>query len=225
MRVLTRGVLGLVLFVALVVSMFPPIELIDYAYWALSIHFNAAPEVFIMPSDLLLLLAGFLFAYSLKAFLSAGRSNILVQLSSRLGSLNRSLNRSGAPSLVAATLLIVYWHVPSILDATVLQYDLHLIANASILLAGVLIFVGGNCLSGTMRKLTAILAHMAMGIFGVYLTVTSGYRQFYTVYPLEQQIQLGLLMVIMMFVGEGILVPYWLYQFFTEPVAALDSQK
>ena len=179
-----------------------------------------------MTSDLLLLLAGFLLAYSLKAFLSVDRSSSisLVHLSSRLGLLNRSLNRRGVPSLVAAALLIVYWHVPSIFDAAVLQFGLHLIMHASLLLAGFLIFIGASCLSGMMRKMAAILAHMAMGIFGVYLLVTSGYRQFYTVYPLVEQVQLGLLIVIMMFIGEGLLVPYWLYQFFTKPIAALNSE-
>jgi hypothetical protein len=225
MRILSRGALALVLTLALIISMFPPLELIDYAYWALSTNFNAAPEVFIMSSDLLLLLAGFLLAYSMRVFLSVGGSSsiLLAHLSTWLGLLNRSLNRSGVPSLVAAALLIVYWHIPSILDASVLQFGLHLIMHASLLLAGFLIFVGASSLSWTMRKLAALLAHMVMGIFGVYLLVTSGYRQFYSVYPLEEQVQLGLVMVIMMFVVEGTLVPYWLYQYFAKPIATVNT--
>jgi cytochrome c oxidase assembly factor CtaG len=225
MRILTKGVLALVLSLALIISMFPPLELIDYAYWALSTNFNAAPEVFIMSSDILILLAGFFLAYSIKVFLIVGRSSSisLAHFSSWFGLLNRSFNRKGAPSLVAAALLILYWHIPSILDAAVLQFGLHLIMHASLLLAGLLIFVGASCLSGTMRMMAALLAHMAMGIFGVILLVTSGYRQFYTVYPLEEQVQLGLVMVIMMFIVEGTLVPYWLYQYFTKPIVTVNA--
>lgn len=205
--------------------MFPPLELIDYAYWALSTNLNVVPEAFIMFSALLLLLAGFLLAYSLHAFLSVGalRSDFLGYLYSQFGSLNRWLNKRGVLSLVAAASLIVYWHVPPILDAAVLQFRLHLVMNASLLLAGFLICVGAGCLNETTRKMAAIFAHMAMGIFGVYLLVTSGYSRFYTVYPLAQQAQLGLVMVIMMFVIEGLLVPYWLYRYFTEPIASLNS--
>lgn len=214
MRPLIQGMGVLVLSSILIISMFPPFELIDYVFWALSTDFNVAPEVFIMFSAVLLLLAGFLLAYSLQAFLSVGASlsDFLAYLWSWLGSLNRLLNRRGISSLAAAAFLIVYWHMPPILDAAVLQFRLHLIMNISLLLAGFLIFVRPGCLDGTTRKMAAILGHMAMGIFSVYLLVTSGYNRFYAVYPLAREAQLGLVMVIMMFAFEGLLVPYWLYR-------------
>jgi len=226
MRTLTQGVVALVLSSALIISMFPPLELIDYVFWAVSTNLDVAPELFIMVSAMLLLLAGGLLAFSLHAFLSVGksRSDLLTHLSSSLDSLNVLLNKSGAPALVAAALLIVYWHVPQILDAALLQFRSHLIMNTSLLLSGVLIFLGGYRLSDTMRKMVAILGHMAMGIFGVYLLVTSGYNRFYVIYPIDQQAQLGLLMVIMMFVFDGLFVPYWLYRLFAAPNPRVNAE-
>jgi hypothetical protein len=66
---------------------------------------------------------------------------------------------------------------------------------------------------------------MAMGIFGVYLLVTSGYNHFYVIYPLDEQAQLGLVMVIMMFVFDGLLVPYWLYRYFSEPIPPVSATR
>lgn len=220
MRSSTRGVVVLALSMALIVSMFPPPELIDYVFWALSTDFNAAPEVFIMFSAVLLLLAGFLLAYSFHTFLSvwALKSDFFRSLCSQLGSLNMLLNRGGGPALVAASLLIVFWHMPSVLDVAFLQFRLHVIMNMSLVLAGFLIFVGAIHFTETMRKIVAFLAHMAMGIFGVFLLVTSGYNRFYAIYPLYQQAQLGLLMVIMMFALDGLLLPYWLYRYFSKPL-------
>jgi len=126
------------------------------------------------------------------------------------------MNKRGMPSLIAAALIIIYWHVPNILDSALLNFPLHVIMHFSLLVAGSLIFFGARLLTDRTRKIMSILGCKAMGIFGVFLLVTSGggYSRFYSVYPLSQQAQLGLSMMIMMFVFEGFLVPYWLYQYF-----------
>lgn len=224
---LSRGVVGLVSSFALIVSMFPPFELIDYVYLALSTNLNVAPEVFVIFSALLLLAAGSLLAYAVREFLflGASASDVLRQFHSWLGLLNRRFNRGGLVSLGAAALLIVYWHLPPIFDASVLRFSLHVLMNASMFLAGCLIYVGASRLSETGRIVAATLGHMAMGIFGVYLLVTSGYNQFYSVYPIAQQVQLGLAMVIMMFIFEGSLVPYWLYRYFSKPLEQVKSDR
>jgi len=205
-----RVFVALLLSVVLILSLFPPLELIDYFYWAFTLDFSVAPEVFIMFSDLLLLLAGFLLAYSLREVLST-RS----WMSNVSDSFYR-VNRRGIPSLIAASLIIVYWHVPNILDSALLNFPLHVIMHLSLLVAGSLIFLGARLLTDRTRKIMSILGCKAMGIFGVFLLVTSGlgYSRFYSVYPLTQQAQLGLSMMIMMFIFEGFLVPYWLYKYF-----------
>jgi cytochrome c oxidase assembly factor CtaG len=205
-----RAFIALLLSSVLVVSLFPPLELIDYVYWASAISFNVVPEAFIMFSDLLLLLAGFLLTYSLRQIL-LGRA-----MQYRVPNSLARLNKGGVPSLTAAALIIVYWHVPIVLDSALLNFSLHVVMHLSLLVAGALIFLGASHLTGRTRKMASILGCKAMGIFGVFLLVTSGvgYHRFYSVYPISQQAQLGLSMMIMMFVFEGFLVPFWLYQYF-----------
>jgi cytochrome c oxidase assembly factor CtaG len=192
-------------------SLFPPFELIDYVYWGFTLYFNVAPEVFIMMSDLLLLLAGFLLAYSVEPFL-------LRRVKQSEVSDTFQAKRWRTLSLVAAALIIVYWHVPTVMDSALLSFPLHVIMHLSLLLTGCLIFVGSKLLTDRSRKIMSILGCKAMGIFGVFLLVKSGtgYSRFYSVYPLSQQAQFGLSMMIMMFVFEGFLVPYWLYQYFNK---------
>ena len=194
--------------------MFPPLELIDYLYWALAMNFNVAPEVFIMFSDLLLLFTGVMVAYSFQKLMSD-------EMVSELSSLNYKLNKGGAPTLTVAVLIIIYWHIPTVLDSALLNFRLHVFMHMSFLVAGILIFIGAGFLSGRTRKMVAILSCKAMGIFGVFLLVTSGtgYNRFYSVYPITQQAQFGLAMMIMMFVFEGLLVPYWLFKYFTAPLS------
>jgi hypothetical protein len=196
----------------LIISLFPPLELIDYVYWEFTANFNVAPEVFIMSSDILLLLAGFLLVHSIKEFLSTRA------IQSELNSLGR-LNRKGIPSLTAAILIIAYWHVPVVLDSALLSFPLHVVMHFALLVAGGLIYVGTSPLTRRQRRIASILGCKAMGIYGVFLLVTSGagYSRFYSVYPLNQQAQLGLSMMVMMFVFESLLIPYWLYQYFTSP--------
>jgi hypothetical protein len=216
---------ALVLSTAIIIAILTPLEPIDYAFSALSASFDVTPETFIIFSGLLLLMAGFLLACATRAFVSVGasRSNFLSPVYSRLRSLNGRLNRRGFLSLGAAAIIIVYWHVPLNLDMALLEFRLHLVMSMSLLLAGFLIFLGASRLGGKTHKAVTILACKAMGIFGIYLLVTSGYSQFYSVYPLAQQAQLGLVMVIMMFLIDGLLVPYWLYRFFSSP--ALPPRK
>jgi len=206
-----RATLGFLLSLVLILSLFPPLELIDYVYWSFSLGFNIGPEVFIMFSDLLLLLAGFLLAYSLSESLSTGAWIAEIQDSLH------GMNRQGIPSLIVAAAIIVYWHVPFVLDSALLNFPLHVIMHLSLLIAGILIFISASRLTDRTRKIMSILGCKAMGIFGVFLLVTSGsgYSRFYSVYPLSQQAQFGLSMMVMMFVFEGFLVPYWLYQYFT----------
>ena len=206
-----RATLAFLLSLVLILSLFPPLELIDYVYWSFSLGLNIGPEVFIMFSDLLLLLAGFLLAYSLGEFPSTGAWASDIQ-DSLYG-----INRHGIPSLIVAAAIIVYWHVPFVLDSALLNFPLHVIMHLSILIAGILIFISARLLTDRTRKIMSILGCKAMGIFGVFLLVTSGsgYNRFYSIYPLSQQAQFGLSMMVMMFVFEGFLVPYWLYQYFT----------
>src|SRR5208283_72549 len=134
-RTMIHGMILLVLSLALIVSLFPPFESMDYVFYLLTSGFNVAPEVFLMVIDLLLLLAGYWLASSLYLFLSIGRtlSDPIASVCSRLSSVNKVLNRRGLASLTLAVAIIVFWHVPTILDAALLSYRVHLIMHTSML--------------------------------------------------------------------------------------------
>jgi cytochrome c oxidase assembly factor CtaG len=196
--------------------MLTPLEPIDFLYFELSSALNVAPEVLLMVSDILLLLAGFLIAASLRTFLYAGRhlSNRLMAASSFLGLVNRVVNRRGVPSLTVAALIIAFWHVPSVLDAALLQYELHWVMHISIFFAGVLIYVGFTQLTLGMRLLTYLLGCKAMLIFGAYLLVSP--IAVYGSYPYPEQLEAGTAMIAMCLASDATLIPLWVKRYFSK---------
>lgn len=213
-RSMIHGMILLVLSLALIVSLFPPFESMDYVFYVLTSGYNVAPEVFLMVIDLLLLLAGYWLASSLYSFLSIGRtfSESLASIYSRLNSVNKVLNRRGWASLVLAEGIIVFWHLPTILDAALLSYKLHLIMHASMLFAGILIYVGFRMVSPNMRLFTYLLGCKGMGIFGAYLLVSP--IIVYGSYPFYEQAEAGAAMVGMCLASDAMVVPIWLKRCF-----------
>lgn len=214
-RIAIRGMMLLALSLVLIVVLFPPFESIDYVFYVLSSGFNVAPEVFLVVLDLLLLLAGYWLASSLYSFLSIGGllSDSLASMCSRLGSLNKALNRRGLVSLVLAVLIIVFWHVPAMLDAALLSYEVHLIMHGSILFAGLLINVGFRMLSPNMRLLTYLLGCKGMAVFGAYLLVSP--IVVYGSYPFYEQAEAGAAMIAMCVASDATIIPLWLRRYFS----------
>ena len=214
--IMIRGLILLVFSLALIVSLFPPFESLDYAFYVLSSGFSVAPEVFLMVIDLLLLLAGYCLASSLYSFLSVGRlySDYLVSICSSLGSLNKALNRRGVVGLALATAIIVLWHVPTILDAALLSYQLHLVMHTSMLFAGLLIYAGFRMLSPNMRLFTYLLGCKGMAIFGAYLLVSP--IVVYGSYPFYEQAEAGAAMVAMCVASDATIIPIWLRRYFSK---------
>jgi cytochrome c oxidase assembly factor CtaG len=169
-----------------------------------------------MLSDILLLLAGFFGAASLRIFLSVGRrmSRKLMEASSFLASSNRMVNRGGLPSLIAAALIIGLWQVPVILDAALLNYELHWIMHVSLFFAGVLIYVGFTRLTMGMRLLTYLLGCKAMLILGAYLLVSP--VAVYGTYPYPEQLEAGTAMIAMCLASDATLIPLWVKRYFSK---------
>jgi len=215
-RTMIHGMILLVLSLALIVSLFPPFESMDYVFYVLSSQINVAPEVFLVVIDVLLLLAGYWLASSLYSFLSIGRtfSDSLASICSRLNSVNKVLNRRGWTSLVLAVGIIVFWHVPMTLDAALFSYQLHLIMHASMLFAGILIYVGFRMLSPNMRLLTYLLGCKGMAIFGAYLLVSP--IVVYGSYPFYEQAEAGAAMVAMCVASDATIIPIWLKRYFSK---------
>ena len=213
-RAAARGTILLVLSSALITAMLTPIEPIDYVFFVLSLGLNVAPEVLLMVSDVLLLIAGYALAASLRTFLSAGRvmSRNLADAYSLLGSMNRAVNWKGLPCLIAAVLIIAFWHVPSILDQALLQFQLHWIMHVSVFFAGALIYAGFTRLTLGMRLLTYLLGCKAMAIFGAYLLVAP--MAVYGSYPAPQQVEAGATMLAMCVASDATIIPLWIRRYF-----------
>ncbi|HUK51579.1 MAG TPA: cytochrome c oxidase assembly protein [Terriglobales bacterium] len=215
-RVLFHGLILLVLSLVLIVSLFPPLESMDYVFYLLTSTLKVAPESLLMIIDLLLLLAGYWLAGSLYLLLSTGRlfSNFLLETWTRISRINRIFNRRGLVSLVLVGGIIVFWHLPMFMDAALLSYELHLVMHASTLFAGVLVFVGFRTLSPNQRLLTYLLGCKGMAIFGAYLCVAP--IVVYGSYPFYEQAQAGAAMVAMCVASDATIIPIWLRRYFSK---------
>jgi len=211
---MTRGMVFLVLSSTLIIVMLTPYEPIDYVFFALSSWWNVAPELLLMISDIFLVVAGYLLAASYQTFLSVGAqmSNNLASASSLLSRLNRTVNWRGVPSLAAALVIIVFWHLPSVLDAALLQFELHWIMHVSVFFAGVLIYVGFTRLTLGMRLLTYLLGCKAMAIFGAYMLVSP--IVIYGSYPYPEQLEAGAAMIAMCVASDATIIPLWVRRYF-----------
>jgi cytochrome c oxidase assembly factor CtaG len=196
--------------------MLTPLEPIDFLYFTLSSVLKLAPEVLLMVSDILLLLAGFFIAASLRIFLSVGRSMSakLMRASSFLGETNRTLNLRGLPSLMAAALIICFWNLPPVLDAALLSFQLHWVMHVSIFFAGVLVYVGFTRLSLGLRLLAYLVGCKGMLILGAYLLVSP--VAVYGSYPYPEQLEAGTAMIAMCLASDATIIPLWVRRYFSK---------
>ena len=116
--------------------------------------------------------------------------------------------------MILATAIIVFWHIPAILDAALLSYTVHLTMHASVFLAGLLIYVGSRWLSPNMRLLTYLLGCKGMAVFGAYLLVSP--IVVYGSYPFYEQAEAGAAMVAMCVASDATIIPIWLKRYFSK---------
>jgi cytochrome c oxidase assembly factor CtaG len=214
-RAMRMGMVLLVLSLVVIISMLTPLEPIDYLFAFLSARFDVAPFGLLMVSDVLLLIAGYWLASSLNAFLSVGSllSDFLARLRSLFSRLNMSLNRKGLLTLSVALLVIAVWYVPPILNAVLLQFELHVLMHVSLLFAGVLIYIGFRQQSLGMRLFSYLLGCKGMAIFGAYLLVSP--VALYNYFPYPQQAEAGAAMVAMCVASDATIIPLWLRRYFS----------
>jgi len=201
---------------ALIIAMLTPFEPIDLLYFMLSSGLKVAPEVLLMVSDILLLIAGFFIAASLRTFLSVGRllSAKLKASSSFLGRTNRVINSRGLPSLAAAAFILCFWNLPPILDAALLSFELHWVMHVSIFFAGVLVYVGFTRLTLGMRLLAYLIGCKGMLILGAYLLVSP--VAVYGSYPYPEQLEAGTAMIAMCLASDATIIPLWVRRYFSK---------
>jgi hypothetical protein len=78
-------------------------------------------------------------------------------------------------------------------------------------------------LTGRMRYVLLLVPGKAIGMFGAFLLFTPMYV--YQVYPAFQQVEAGLVMVVIMLVMDLTIVPYWLYNYFGKISMGSGSRK
>jgi cytochrome c oxidase assembly factor CtaG len=201
---LYRGLLAVVVASALIVSTLTPLD--EYLESSLSFHMVVQHFLFIA--------AGFLFAYGMDSLILAASplSRMLSQTYTLLLRASLLVNRRGIVGFVTAAMLTAYWHLPASFSTAVLSESVHVEMHATFLIVGSLVFVGSKLLTKKVRHIAPIIVGKAMGLFGAFLLFTPSYV--YPVYPVREQSEAGLVMVVMMLVMDLTIAPYWLYNYF-----------
>jgi len=167
-----------------------------------------------IPQHLIFIVAGFLLFSGLSSLTLATSysSKNANRMRKTLVKANSVVNKRGFITFVIAALLIAYWYVPANFDAAVLNDTVHIQMHFTFIVVGALAFIGTRSLSKRARHFAPVIAGKAMGMFGALLLLTT--RYVYSTYPLSEQTELGVVMVVMMLVIDLTIVPYELYNYF-----------
>jgi len=187
-------------------------------------YFESTLTTHMVVQHLLLVAAGFLFAYGLDLLILVGSrfSEPVSNGYALLLRVNADYNKRGILAFAFAGLVTAYWHIPNNFDAAVLNETVHIQMHFAFLVVGGLIFLGSKLLTRRMRQIAPIVAGKAMGLFGAFLLFTPSHV--YEAYPVWEQSETGLVMVVMMLVMDVTLVPYWLYNYFGKvPLSPVES--
>ena len=170
------------------------------------------------------LAGGFLIASGADLLVLGGSkfSKAVTSAYARLMRLNVKISPRGFTTFALAALLTAYWHIPAIFDSAVLNDNIHIMMHFTFTIVGGLLFIGSGLLTGRMRHVLLLVPGKAMGIFGTFLLFTTMYV--YPVYPVPEQAEAGLVMVVMMLVMDLTIVPYWLYKYFRNQPAELSVE-
>jgi len=164
--------------------------------------------------QLIFLLAGFLYGYGLAlTFLVASRLfGKVSHIRALFHRINLAINKRGILAFFIAVVLTVYWYVPKNFDDAALSESAHLEMRFSLLMAGILIFIGSRMLTKWMQQIAPIVAGKALGLFGMILILSP--VNFYHVYPISQQSIAGVMLLVIMLLIDFTVAPVWLYRYF-----------
>ena len=206
---LKRGLFRILLGMFLVLAMLTPFG--DYLDTTLTLHMVVQHAFY--------LAAGFLLTSGADMLVLAGSavSSIVSKAYAGLLRINSTYNKKGLVTFMISGMLVAFWHLPANFDAAVLNEGIHIQMHMTFLLVGSLIFAGSKLFTWRVRTFLLLIPSKATGIFGAFLMFTTGYV--YTVYPVWQQAECGLAMVVMMLGMDLTLVPYWLYKYFQKAPA------
>src|SRR3972149_2090669 len=192
-----KGLLMIGIASGLVLSMLTPLG--EFLESTLTLHMIAQHFVFAV--------AGFLFSYGIDSLILVG-SRLSKKVSHAYAFLlrvNSTVSRRGIVAFVVAAVFTAYWHIPENFNTAVLNEGAHIEMHFTFLVVGSLIFVGSKLLTKRMRHIAPIIVGKAMGLYGAFLLFTPSYV--YSVYPLGEQSEAGLVMVAAMWVAAGFGAP------------------
>ncbi len=181
---------------------------------SLSSELDSTLTLHMIAEHFLLIAAGFSFGYGLGFLFLAGSllSPLIQTARAFLLRLNSAFNKQGVVAFVAAAILIGYWQIPRNFDAATLNESTHLGMHFTLVIAGALIYVGSISLARTIRQIVPVIAGKVMGLAGVFLLITQSHL--YSIYPLSEQSETGLALVVAMLIIDFTIAPYWLYNYF-----------
>jgi hypothetical protein len=161
-----------------------------------------------------LILAGFVCAYGTDLLLlTASRvSKNVSRLRNVVQGVNSVCNKHGLVTFAISALLVSYWNIPVNFDAAILAENVRLETHLSFLFAGALIFVGSTSLTKRAKWFAPIVAGKAMGLYGMFLVLTT--LNLYPVYSYGEQTIAGVALISTMLVMDFTIVPIWLYNYF-----------
>jgi hypothetical protein len=139
---------------------------------------------------LILVLGGFMIGYGIHYF-------TLAELSPEWSLVHRSLLRTLSSTkysvllILTAALMISYWGLPWNFNATIISKLANTEMRVTFVLAGITFFIASKSLPENVTKGIIVILAKGMGLFGMFLVLTS--KQLYAAYPISQQMQLDLL--------------------------------
>ena len=204
MPALRRGSTAAAIASLMILAMYTPLD--AFFEENLAAHMVAQHFVFI--------LAGFLYAYAIALMLLVASrvSRTWSHIRDLLQRINSVINRHGLITFAMAGLLIAYWYIPANFDAAVLAASVHLEMHLNFVTAGALIFIGSTMLTKNMRRMAPVVVGKAMGLYGMFLLLTT--LNIYPVYSIAQQSDAGVLLLLVMLLIDFTIVPVWLYKYF-----------
>jgi len=158
--------------------------------------------------------AGFLLVYGGGSLIWVGSrlSKNVSRVYSRFLRLDSVFNRYGILAFVAASLVLGYWYLPSNFDAAVLHVNVHVEMHLSLLGAGGLIYLGSKILTKRMQQFAPVIVGKALGLFGTLMLATP--TSIYQAYPIAEQAEAGVALIIIMLIVDLTLMPILLYNYF-----------
>jgi hypothetical protein len=169
--------------------------------------------------NFLFVLVGFICGYAISSLLQvvSGIYNGVSRIRFVVTKMNFVGKEFSLLIIAAAIAILTFWHMPVELDAAVLNAKMQIEMHLTLFLSGCLLFGSSQLFSRNMKTIASIVAGKAMGLFGLFLLLTSS--RIYSIYPAYEQGNAGVLMLLVMCVLDFTVMPLWLYSYFGKSLA------